>query len=385
MDASHFPESVEAGMKKIVFCADGTWDGKSNHTNVFKLFNALLISSEQMPFYDNGVGADGNPIDQFLGGAFGTGLFQKIKDGYTRISHVYEAGDELFLFGFSRGAYTARSLAGMIATCGLPSKGFDDQLVESAFQAYRNKDQRKSILAALAAKYGMSDAQITMIAVWDTVGALGIPAIFGGVDPTIYGFLDTSLHPDVKNAYHALAIDERREEFPATLWTSEPAPGQTIHQVWFCGVHSDVGGGYDPSGDDSTTTLSDITLSWMMDKAKALGLAFSPVALARYANPLDPKYALDQLHESWSPLWGFPARRTIPPTSLLANSVLVRCQSHGSYSPGNLSLAAGLPASSYQIFPVVGAVPGPQAVNTPVMASTHTSIGSADSISPRAS
>jgi uncharacterized protein (DUF2235 family) len=354
-------------MKKIAFFADGTWDGKSNGTNVFRLFNALLVSSGQMPFYDNGVGADGNPIEHLLGGAFGTGLFQKIRDGYTKISQVYEPGDEVFLFGFSRGAYTARSLAGMIAVCGLPSKQFDDQFVESAFKAYRDKDQRSSILSMLSSKYGMTDAQITMIGVWDTVGSLGIPAIFGGVSPLDYGFLDTSLHPDVKNAYHALAIDERRKEFPATIWTSEPAPGQTIEQVWFCGVHSDVGGGYNPSSDDTTTALSDITLSWMMDKAKALGLAFSPMALARYSNPLDPKYALDQLHESWGPLWGFPSQRTISPNSLLANSVLVRCQSHESYSPGNLSLTAGVPASSYQLCPVVGAVPVIQAVNTPVM------------------
>src|SRR6202000_2227820 len=98
--------------------ADGTWDGKSNNTNVFKIFNAIAVSADQLPYYDSGVGADGNPLEKAFCGAFAFGLYQKIKDGYTRIAHAYESGDQLFLFGFSRGAYTARSLAGMITICG---------------------------------------------------------------------------------------------------------------------------------------------------------------------------------------------------------------------------------------------------------------------------
>jgi uncharacterized protein (DUF2235 family) len=345
-------------MKRIVYCADGTWDGKSDATNVFKLFNSLIVSADQMPFYDNGVGADGNPIEKFAGGAFGAGLFQKIKDGYTRISQVYETGDQLFLFGFSRGAYTARSLAGMIVTCGLPSKNFDDQLVEKAFEAYRNKAQRTVILADLKTQYAMNDPEITLVGVWDTVGSLGIPAIFGGVDPNFFGFLDTSLHPCIKNAYQALAIDERRKEFPPTLWTSAPDPGQTIQQVWFCGVHSDVGGGYAPTvGAPVTTALSDITLGWMMNKAMSLGVTFSPAAIAQYPFPLDPTYALDELHESWSLIWGFPARRTIPQASSIANSVLIRLLHHVGYAPANLALQQGVPASTYQLFPVVTSPP----------------------------
>jgi uncharacterized protein (DUF2235 family) len=362
---------MEVVMKKIVFCADGTWDGKSNATNVFKLFSALLVTAQQMPFYDSGVGADGNPIEKFVGGAFGDGLFQKIKDGYTKISQVYEQGDELFLFGFSRGAFTARSLAGMISACGLPSKNFDDQLVQSAFDAYRNKAQRSAILGGLSAKYAMTEAPITMVGVWDTVGSLGIPSIFGGVDPVVYGFLDTSLNPNIKNAFHALAIDERRKEFPPTLWTSNPVPGQTLQQIWFCGVHGDVGGGYAPSGDAVSTTLSDITLSWMMDKARSLGVEFSPVAIAKYSSPLDATLALDQIHDSWTPLWGFPVRRTIPPTSSLSNSVLIRCQHHDGYAPGSLKLQAGLPVSTYQVVEVVTV---PPAVNPPAVVSAPAAV-----------
>jgi uncharacterized protein (DUF2235 family) len=331
--------------KRIIFCADGTWDSAQNDTNVYKLFKAIPITSDQVAFYDDGVGSDGTPLEKVAGGAFGDGLFQKIKDGYTKIAHVYEPGDEIFIFGFSRGAFTARSLAGMIAICGLPTASFDDNLVNTAFQAYRNKDQRAALLASLN-NYNLFDAKIKMVGVWDTVGALGIPAIFGGVDPLIYGFLDTGLHPDVLNAYQALAIDERRQEFPPTLWTSAPVAGRVLEQVWFSGVHCDVGGGYPETG------LSDITFSWMLGKAINLGLQADPNVSAQYAS-LDAKYALAQIHESWSVLWLFPKPRTIADNSTLSNSVAIRCKYDGSYQPGNLALSAGALAGSYQLVQVV--------------------------------
>jgi uncharacterized protein (DUF2235 family) len=332
--------------RRIAFCADGTWDSVSNNTNVYKISNAIVdIPGVQYSFYDNGVGADGTPIEKLLGGAFGTGLFQKIKDGYSKIASVYEAGDEVFIFGFSRGAYTARSLAGMIANCGLPTENPDTNLVNAAFNAYRNKDQRAAILATLGA-YGMVDAKLTMVGVWDTVGSLGIPAIFGAVSPLLYGFLDTGLHPDVLNAYHAVAIDERREEFPATLWTPPFAAEQMVEQVYFCGVHCDVGGGYADDPSDGTA-LSDITLSWMISKAAPLGLVFDPTVLAAYPSPIDKKDALDTKHESWNPLWAFPKSRDIANTAALANSVGVRCANDPSYRPVNLTLVNGLPDATY--------------------------------------
>ncbi|HZQ46994.1 MAG TPA: DUF2235 domain-containing protein, partial [Verrucomicrobiae bacterium] len=171
--------------KRIIFCADGTWNNAESNTNVYKFFKAIPTTADQVPYYDDGVGTNGYPIEKLLGGAFGDGIFQKIKDGYTKIAHVYEQGDEIFLVGFSRGAFTARSLAGMIAICGLPTANFDDNLIETAFQAYRNKDQRATLLASLG-KYSLFDAKLTMVGVWDTVGSLGIPAIFGGVSPIIY-------------------------------------------------------------------------------------------------------------------------------------------------------------------------------------------------------
>src|SRR5579863_3364935 len=275
--------------KRILFCSDGTWDNSGKNTNVYKIYKAMEVAADQIPFYDDGVGSDGTPIDRLLGGAFGTGLFQKVKDGYSKIAQVYEKDDEIFIFGFSRGAYTARSIAGMIAICGLPTSNFTQQVVDTAFQAYRDKDDRAKLLAGLNQSCEMFDAQITMVGVWDTVGSLGIPSLLGAVDPVLYGFLDTSLHPNIQNAYHALAIDERRIEFPATLWTSQPNPGQTLEQVWFTGVHCDVGGSYpdDPDG----TALADITLAWMMNKAAALGVTFDADVQRKYSLPADPTWA----------------------------------------------------------------------------------------------
>jgi uncharacterized protein (DUF2235 family) len=314
--------------KRIIFCADGTWDDPESATNVFGLFNGITISSNQIAYYDTGVGSDGTPLEQSTGGAFGEGIFQKIKDGYTKIAHVYNQDDEIFIFGFSRGAYTARSLAGMIAVCGLPTADPTDALVADAFQAYRNKDQR----AAFQAKYpAIYDAKIRMVGVWDTVGSLGIPAIFGDVDMAIYGFLDTNLHPDVLNAYQALSIDERRQEFPPTLWTppSPAVPGQTLEQVWFSGVHCDVGGGNPDTG------LANITLSWMINKAKNLGLQLKDGFLAEYLS-MDALFALDTIDDPWSPKWLFPKRRTVPDNAHIANSVAIRCQYDTTYRPVNL-------------------------------------------------
>src|ERR1700685_4681933 len=126
--------------RRFAFGADVTWDGTNNNTNVFKISNAISsIPGMQYTFYDSGVGADGTPIEKLAGGAFGEGLFQKVKDGYTRIADVYEDQDEIFIFGFSRGAYTARSIEGMIAACGLPTKNPATHLGTAGFGAYGTK------------------------------------------------------------------------------------------------------------------------------------------------------------------------------------------------------------------------------------------------------
>jgi len=337
--------------KKIAYCADGTWDSSTSHTNVYKLFKALTIGADQMPFYDDGVGASINPVVKIVGGAFGTGLWQKIKDGYTKIAHVYETGDQLYIFGFSRGAFTARSLAGMIMACGLPTQDFSDDMVDTAFDAYRDKPNRAAKLAKLAGCH-LEIPQIAMVGVWDTVGALGIPSGFGGIDPILYGFLDTGLHPSIQHACQALAMDERRAQFPPTLWKGPAGPGQTLDQVWFTGAHSDVGGG-EPDDLPGTTALSDISLGWMMSKANEFGLQFDAEVFAQYTMPLAPELALDKFHESWKVFCGFPRRRTIDKDACIANSVLIRCEDDSTWRPQNLVFENNALAAGYQIVNVV--------------------------------
>lgn len=338
--------------KRIVFCADGTWQAPVNNTNVYRLYKALTVASDQVTFYDDGVGADATGVAHILQGAFGEGIFDKIKDGYTKIAHVYEPGDEIFLFGFSRGAYTARSLAGMIANCGLPTGNFSDDCVTQAFAAYRDPVNRASILAGLNT-CGLGAATIQMIGVWDTVGSLGIPAIFGGVDEKLYGFLDTGLHPDVKHAYQCLALDEKRAQFPATLWTSTPSRGQTIEQIWFSGCHGDVGGGTTFAGGvDAGTRLCDITMGWMLAKALALGITIDPTVAAQYGT-LPAKFALDAIRETWTPADGAPKLRPVPPNAEISNSVGVRLQYALNYVPGSLSATNGSLAVGYSIVTLV--------------------------------
>jgi uncharacterized protein (DUF2235 family) len=324
--------------KTIIFCADGTWDTADSDTNVVKLYRAIVNGASQVPYYDDGVGSDGTEIQKLLGGAVGDGLIAKVQDGYTKIAQVYDAGDRIFIFGFSRGAYTARSLAGMIAVCGLPTGGFSDAMLNDCMTAYRNPAQRTALLGPL----NFYDAKITMVGVWDTVGSLGIPALFGGVAASAQ-FLDTGLHPDIQTAVHAVSIDERREEFPATLWTGAPAPGQTILQYYFPGVHCDVGGGYPDS------SLADITLGWMMRNAAAQGLVFDPDIYSAFTTP-GHSNPLGIAHESWTPLWGIPVRRTIATNATLAGTAVARIAANTNYRPPNLTIdAAGNPAPTYAV------------------------------------
>lgn len=341
--------------KKIVFCADGTWNHPNSpalvsdaDTNVYKLYKQLAYTATQATFYDDGVGADVNLFKHIFGGAFGDGLFQKIKDGYTAIAHTYEQDDAIYIFGFSRGAYTARSLAGMISACGLPTQNFDQAMVETAFQAYRHKEQRAALLASLAARYAMCQPKITCVGVWDTVGSLGIPVDPLGLNTLQFGFLDTNLHPNVRNAFHAVSIDERRIEFPPTLWTGPFAPGQRVEQVWFAGVHCDVGGGYAETG------LSDIALSWMLTHALSCD---PPPELVNPAKcpylKIEAKHSLDTIHESWNPLWGFPKHRSLPSDAVIADSVRIRIAADASFRPPNLSIQGNALDPRYAIDQVV--------------------------------
>jgi uncharacterized protein (DUF2235 family) len=334
--------------KNIAFFADGTWDEPASNSNVVQMYTAAAnIPGVQLTFYDSGVGTNGNQLTDILGGAFGDGLFQKIKQGYSDIAAQYLPGDQIFIFGFSRGAYTARSLAGMIAISGLPTVNQNDPpCLDMAFEAYRNVAQRQMLLDTLNETYKMDNAKIQLLGVWDTVGSLGIPAIFGGIDVIQYGFLDTGLHPDVLNAVQAISIDEKRLQFQPALWTSAPVPGQSLTQVWFTGVHCDVGGGYAP--DPGGFALSNITLYWMATYAQKYGLQFKPGAFPAQPQPAD---ALATLHNSLTGLYRLtPHTRNIDAASSLLVSVQQRCQTPAAnYTPENLHIQSGQLAGIYTI------------------------------------
>lgn len=262
-------------MKRIVILADGTWnspdDGES--TNVLRLARAIKPREqgvEQVAFYDWGVGTDRKKI---TGGLSADGLDKNIQDGYRFLIHNYDPGDQLFFFGFSRGAYTVRSLAGLIRNCGLLRRQFADQ-IDDAYKLYRKRGKNSHPDAEDSRRfrenYAVDDlTHIDFVGVWDTVGALGVPiSALEWLNSTRYEFHDTEPSKIIRRARHALSIDESRHDFSPTLW--DPKPGLDLKQVWFAGVHSDVGGGYKARG------LSDCAFDWMLGEARAAGLALEP-------------------------------------------------------------------------------------------------------------
>jgi len=342
--------------KKIILCADGTWNTPHgpaempNDTNVRKLYLLLKDDPSQLKYYDSGVGTDGTPFEHFFGGTMGEGLFQKVQDGYAFLSYVWDQGDDIFIFGFSRGAYTARSLAGLIASFGVPTKNLDNLTVKSIFAAYRITDheQRQAAKANLLDQYALASVNMRMVGVWDTVGALGIPAhLFSDFDQARYGFLDTGLNPCIQNAYHAISLDERRSQFSPTLWTNQDGSPRDndaqLKQVWFPGVHCDVGGSY------AACQLSNITLRWMLDNAKACGLLFDDAAIEKCFAP-KPFAPLGAAHDEWKPIpWGLPKHRTAPPKAALSNTVKLRYQGLTGYK----SAALDQPIDSYETVIVI--------------------------------
>ena len=287
-------------MKRIVICCDGTWNEphKTRQTNVRKLFEAVLSSAadgtRQVPWYDGGVGTEGSFFEKLKDGAFGYGLGKNVQDAYTEIVRQYQPGDHLYLFGFSRGAYTARSTLGMVRKCGVLRPGLVGQ-VQEAWTFYKNSvhptsDDAKAFRHNYAVLVQEPDQEeddyiprARLIGVWDTVGSLGIPV---GRFREKYQFHDVALTSWVENGYQALAIDERRKDYAPALWEQNPKAEATQHveQRWFAGVHSDVGGGAGAEGDDAQ---SDRCLRWILDKARACGLEFNEALLERTVSSRD--------------------------------------------------------------------------------------------------
>jgi len=271
-------------MKRIICCSDGTWNkpdekdkGVISPTNVSIFYQSIDEKDEngnvQCIFYDQGVGTQW--YNKLSGGLLGAGINQNIIDAYQFIVTHFASGDEIFLLGFSRGAYTARSVAGLIFNAGILKPEHSDK-IQQAFDLYRRRDDlsHPEELEAIEFKkaYCHLDVKIKFIGIWDTVGALGIPGkLFDIIKKELIDcqFHDVKLSHMVENAYHAVAIDEQRVPFEATLWNQTPScirAGQIMEQQWFPGVHADVGGGYCEHG------LSDVALLWIFEKAKALGL-----------------------------------------------------------------------------------------------------------------
>lgn len=275
-----------------MICCDGTWnrpdqvhEGKTCASNVTKVARSIAPADvrgvAQLVFYDKGVGT--GRFDRLLGGGFGWGIKKKILDAYQYLMARYEPGDEIFFLGFSRGAYTVRSTYGLIRNSGLLKREFGHKLGD-AYALYRRRDDRShpdAVESELFRKTYSWEPRAKFIGVWDTVGALGIPV--GGLLQLVnkrWAFHDMTLSSWVDNAFQALAIDEHRKPFQAAVWDrSANANGQILEQVWFAGVHSNVGGSYPETG------LSDIALLWMIGKLEACGVAIDKGSLETTSNP----------------------------------------------------------------------------------------------------
>jgi uncharacterized protein (DUF2235 family) len=377
--------------KTIVFCADGTWnrpgtdddaDRPSYPTNVFKTFANLAGvddvadicaadeqertasdaqgSTLQIAKYLHGVGDSDNVLVKLLGGATGAGIIARIVRGYTFVSRNFVPGDAIVLLGFSRGAYTVRALAGLIGGRGLldatklnltdkqqayrlgAAVWYDYQHALIAGQHHADllaqlEDTAADLPAFLSQPPTtalLSPVAIDTVAVWDTVGSLGIPEFSSsGAQADLFRFASTILGPAVRNGFHAVGRDEQRGDFTPTLWDPDPR----ITQLLFPGAHGDVGGGYPATGGESG--LSDETLVWMTGLLAGRGVLFAakPIFQAQ-ANPLGVA------HQPWRqlPFCLLPFHpRTFPAT--LAEAAAVGLRRAG----GSVQADPSLPAAPY--------------------------------------
>jgi uncharacterized protein (DUF2235 family) len=317
--------------KNIVLCCDGTANEfAQDKTNVIKLFSALEQSDEQVTYYHPGLGTMEAPgaltpwarrISTTFGLAFGSGLDRDIRDAYVFLMRTYVPGDRVFLFGFSRGAYTVRAVAAMLHQYGLirpNNESFVAYAVRMLLAIHRAEERsspRVHEYFQLADEFRKTmmwtSCPVAFVGVWDTVSSVG--------------WIENPLHlpyvsnnPDIAVARHAVAIDERRAFFRTELWRPKADPAATgpkdLKQVWFPGVHCDVGGGYP----EPESSLSKIPLGWMLREAKQQGLlvndakektVMGQVAAAAYVAP----DCNGPIHESltgwWKPAEFIPRRR----------------------------------------------------------------------------
>ena len=313
-------------MKNIVIGCDGTGNEYGrNNTNVVETCVLAEKDEGQAVYYDPGIGTGGWEYQEESGKlralgdqATGYGLQKNVEDAYRYLMGCYEEGDHVYLFGFSRGAFTVRSLAGMLFRCGLLGAGHHN-LVEHASKIY-NTGGDEDVAAGFREAFGRR-CPIRFIGVWDTVESLVLNAG--------KRFHDATLNPDVRFGCHAVAIDEKRRDFPPCLWDeSNAGPAQCIEQVWFAGSHSDVGGWYEERG------LANIALHWMLGRAAACGMRIRERVLAERRPD-----AHDRLHPSHAGFWKIRGSRTrkIPEGVRIHRSVFERMDNpDNGYTPGNL-------------------------------------------------
>lgn len=261
--------------KRIIIGCDGTWSKFDDQapTNLRRFIQLLKPTASdgttQLIQYQEGIGS--RWFDKLPGGAFGAGIDDKIQAVYRFLCLNYTAGDELYLFGYSRGAYTVRSLGGLIDCVGLLSPEQTGQL-EAAYEIYRiqNDDKRKAAAAAFRAEYQTQRIPITLLGCWDTVGALGIPDLIPNLPIDYwankpYRFHNTRLSPLIQHALHVAALDEQQKVFSLTPMNLPEGSPTRLKQIWFPGEHSTVGSAYGGP-------LGDLTLAWMVQSIGEFGL-----------------------------------------------------------------------------------------------------------------
>jgi uncharacterized protein (DUF2235 family) len=359
--------------RNLVICCDGTGNQYGSvNTSVVRIVQAIdRDPAKQRLYYDPGVGTLPEPgvwgavrqkVSQGLGLAVGAGLIWKVQEAYTYLMNIWEPGDHIFLFGFSRGAYSVRVLAGILHTFGLLPRGNENLVpyVVKNYQALRNKHFHEweklchDFRWTFARPMDEDDERrcpIHFLGVWDTVSSVGWLW-----DPPKFPF--TTGNPSISTIRHAVSVDERRCFFRQNLM--EQQEGQDIKQFWFSGVHSDVGGGY-PETDSS---LWRDPFEWMLDEATNAGLLLKDQrleAVRSKTQSISGAPWTDPQHESlkgpwWileylpKPVWnpalkrrvpqiGRGRHRIIPENALIHRSTLLRIRDKQDYDPENISSA----------------------------------------------
>ena len=353
--------------KNIVVCCDGTANEfAEDRTNVVYLFSTLVQDEAQVAFYHPGLGTMEPPgaltgvarsITKLLGKAVGYGLSRDVCEAYGYLMRTYAPGDRVFLFGFSRGAYTARVVAALLHMYGL-IRTANEPLVPYAVRMLTGV--RDSAAFGLAqefkATFSWTAVTVHFLGVWDTVSSVGWVE-----NPLRVPF--TANNPSVEISRHAVSIDERRAFFRTNLWHPAAPPKASgpkdLKQVWFAGVHCDVGGGYP----EKQSGLSKIALEWMLCEARGAGLRID-LQKARQilgwapGSPFTSPNAAADAHESLTGCWRIAEfvpkhhynwqkateerrmnlfrRRTIPEGSVLHESVVERMKLVPAYRPPNL-------------------------------------------------